>query len=79
MDVDVGVAVSIGDFLVVDFGEPIVGGDGAGVGENQTADGISDGGVLFDTPVSDAEIGIDDILEVDVGVFDGAEDVGLLA
>jgi hypothetical protein len=51
VDVHVGVAVGIGDFLVVDLAEPVVGRDGAGVGKDQAADRIGDGGVLLDPPV----------------------------
>ena len=73
MDMDVGVAVGVCDFLIIDFGKPIVRGDGAGIGENEAADGIGDGGILFDAPVSDAEIAVDDVFEVDVGVLDGTD------
>ena len=31
MDVDIGIAVGIGDFLIVDFRQPVVGRDGAAV------------------------------------------------
>ena len=35
VEVDLRVAVGVGDLLVVNLGEPVVGGDGPGVGENE--------------------------------------------
>ena len=65
MDVHIRIAVRVRDFLIVDFAEPIVSGDGAGVGENETTDGIGDGRVLLDAPVGDFEVAVDDVLEVE--------------
>ena len=79
VDMDIGVAVSIGDFPVVDFGEPIVSGDGTGVGKDKATDGIGDGGILLNTPVGDAKVAVDDVLEVKVGVLDLAELGSLVA
>ena len=56
VEVDVAVPVGLGDLLVIDLTEPVVGGDGAGVGEDQSAHGIGDGGVLLDPPVVDLEV-----------------------
>ena len=56
MEVDIAVPVGLGDLLVIDLTEPVVGGDGAGVGEDQSAHGVGDGGVLLDAPVIDLEV-----------------------
>ena len=85
VDVDVGVAVSVGDFVVVDLREPVVGGDGARVGEDQTAHRVGDGGVLLDAPVGDLDVGVHDGLVVQHGgvhvshllVLAAVQDVGL--
>ena len=48
------VAVHFADLLVVNLAEPIVGSDGAGVREDQSAHGVGDGGVfLADLLVND--------------------------
>ncbi len=64
MDMDVGVAVRIADLLVIDFRQPVVRGNRAGVRQDQSADRIRDGRVLFDTPVRDLQIVVDDLLIV---------------
>ena len=43
MQMEFAGAVSVRNFVVVNFTEPVVGGDGAGVGEDQAAHGIGDG------------------------------------
>ena len=60
-------AVGFGDLVVVDLGEPVVGGDGTGVGEDQTADGIGDGGVLLHAPVGVLDVLIHGLLIVKDG------------
>ena len=62
---DFRVAVSVGHLLVVDLTEPVVGGDGSGVGQDQTAYRISDGRVLLHPPVIDLEVVIHQILIVE--------------
>ena len=79
------IAVGVADLLVVDLAEPVIGGDGAGVGQNQPANGIGDGGVLLDPPVRHPQIVIHQFFIVQHGgahlpqlfpVFP-VEDVGL--
>ena len=85
MEVDGCASVGVTDFLVVDFGEPVVGRDGSAVGKDQSADGIIDGAVLLDSPVLGAQVAVDELLVVDeglVGLSDvlvllSVEDVGL--
>ena len=72
-------AVRLGDLVVVDLGEPVVGGDGAGVGEDEAAHGVGDGGVLLDAPVVDLEVVVDDVLVVEQGGVDVADLLTLLA
>ncbi len=79
VDVEVAVAVGVGDLVVVDLAQPVVGGDGAGVGEDQTADGVGDGGVFLHAPVHDLKILVHDVLVVDHGLGDVAELFALAA
>ena len=64
---NVCVAVGVGDFVIIDFREPVVGGDRSGVGKNQSADGLGDGGVFFYAPVIDFNIVINGFFEVEDG------------
>ncbi len=58
---------------------PVVGGDGAGVGEDKSADGVGDGGVLLDAPVESAEVLVHGVLVVKVGGLHVAQFLALLA
>ena len=51
MQMQIGVAVRVGDFFIVDFTEPVVCGYCPGIGQNQSAHGIGDGRVFFYPPV----------------------------
>ena len=62
---NVGVAVCVADFFVVNFAEPIVGGDSARVGKDKSADGIGNGGVLFYTPVLEFYVTVDELFVVE--------------
>ena len=75
----VAVAVRVGDFLIVDLAEPVVGGDSAGVGENESADGVGDGGVLLDAPVLNVEVLVYGLLVIQVRGFRVAQLLALLA
>ncbi len=57
-------AVRPGDFIVIDLAQPVVGRDGAGVGQNQSAHGVGDCRILLDAPVIDLQIVVDDFLVV---------------
>ncbi len=76
---NVAVAVGVCDLLVIDLAEPVVGGDGAGVGQDQSADGIGDGGVFLHAPVLDVQVLVDGILIVKVGGLHVAQFLALLA
>ena len=65
VDMDVRVAVRLGDFVVIDLREPVVGGDRAAVGEDEPAHRIGDGGVLFHTPVGRLHIAVDELFIVE--------------
>ena len=67
MEVNVGVAVGGGDLIVVDLAEPVVGGDGAGVGENQAAHRVGNRGVFLHAPVGHVEVAIHQTLVVENG------------
>ena len=85
VEVDLRVAVGVGNLLVVDLGEPVVGGDGPGVGENEAAHRVGDGGVLLHPPVVDLQVVVHQLLVVEQGGVDvshllplfAVEDVGL--
>ena len=71
--------VRFGDFLVVHFGKPVVRRDRAAVGEDQTADGIGDGGVFLDAPVEISEVAVHELFIVEQGLFGVAHFFALLA
>ena len=79
VQVQVAVAVRVGDLLIVDLAEPVVGGDGAGVGEDEAADGIGDGGILLHAPVLDVEVLVHGLFIVEVGGLGVAQLLALLA
>ena len=68
VNVNVSVAVSVGDLVVIHLAEPIVSGDRARVGQDQTADGISNGRVFLNSPVSLFQIVVNYVLVVKNGV-----------
>ncbi len=61
---DIRISVSLCDFIIVDFGKPVVGSDSARVAEDKTAYGISNGGILLNSPVVNMEIVVNDLLIV---------------
>ncbi len=79
VQMQVAVAVRIGDLLVIHLAQPVVGRHGAGVGENQTADGIGHGGVLLDAPVGNVEVFVDRLAVIQVGGLKIAHFLALLA
>ena len=70
MDMDITVSVGIGDLFVIYFTQPVIGGDGTGIGKDQTAYGIGNGRVFLYTPVDGIDIGIYQILVVQHGGSD---------
>ena len=79
VQVQVAVAVRIRDLLIVDLAQPVVCGNRTGVGEDQSADGIGNRGVLLHTPVRDIEVLVDGLLIVQIGVLEVAHFLALLA
>ena len=79
MQMQLGAAVRLRDLRVVNFAQPVVCRDGAGVGQNQTADRIGDRGVFLHAPVVDPEIIVHQLLIVEQGAADVAELFALLA
>ena len=65
VQMDVGAAMRLGDFAIVDFGEPVIGRDRTRIGQDQPADGIGDSGVFLHTPVFDVDVAVDDGLVVE--------------
>ena len=79
VQMDIGVAVCLGDLLVIDLGKPVVGRDGAGVGKNEAAHRIGHGRVFFHAPVVDLEIVVHNLLVVQHGGADVAQFFALFA
>ena len=79
VEVNFGVAVGVGHLLVIDLGEPVVGGDGAGVGQDEASHRVGDGGVLLHPPVVDLEVVVHQLLVVEEGGVDVAHLLPLLA
>ena len=69
VDVDVGFAVGALDLARVDLGEPVVRRDRARVREDQTADRVGHGRVLFHAPVHRLQVTVDDLFIVQDGVL----------
>ena len=79
VQMQVAVAVGIGDFLVIHLAEPVIGGDGAGVGEDQAAHGIGDGGVFLHAPVLNVQVLVHCLLVIQIGGLGVAQLFPLLA
>ena len=79
MQMQIRVPVRLRDLCIVDLAQPVVGCDGAGVGEDQAADGICDRGVLLHAPVVDPEIIVHQLLIIEQGASDVAQLFPLLA
>ena len=79
VEMNVAALVSLGHLLVIDLAEPVVGGDGAGVGEDQAAYRVGDSGVLLHPPVVDLHIVIHQSLVVQHGGLDVADLLPLFA
>ena len=79
VEMDVPVPVGVGNLRVVDLREPVVGGDGAGVGQDQAAHGVGDGRVLLHPPVVDVEVVVHQLLVVQHSGVEVADLLPLLA
>ena len=79
MEMDVAALVGIGNLRIIDLAEPVVGGDGTGVGEDQSAHGIGDRGVLLHPPVVDVQVVVHQLLVVQHGGVQVADLLPLLA
>ncbi|MPM63455.1 hypothetical protein SDC9_110335 [bioreactor metagenome] len=77
--VEIAALVGLGNLRIVNLAEPVVGGDGAGVGENQSAHGGGDGGVLLDPPVVDVEVVVYQLFVIQHGGAKIADLLPLLA
>ena len=64
MNVQIAVFVCVCDLVIVDLTQPVVRGDRAGVGEDQTADGVGDGGVFLHAPILHLDIAVYQLLIV---------------
>ena len=73
------VSVRVCDFVVIDLGEPVIRGDRAGIGENQSSDGIGDGGIFLDAPIGGFDVFIDKLLVVEHCGFHVAQLLALSA
>lgn len=67
VDMNLSLAVSFCDFIVVDFAEPVVCCHRAGVGKDKTAHRVRDRRVFLDAPVVDFEIVVHRVLVVEHG------------
>ena len=64
---DVRILVGICDLVIIDLGKPVVGRDGTRIMENKSADRVSNGGVLFNTPVLFLNVAVHKLLVVKDG------------
>ena len=70
MQMDKAFAVRLRDLIIIDLGQPVVGSDRTGVGQDQTADTQGNGGVFLDTPVFlRADIAVHQLLVVQKGLL----------
>ncbi|MPN08715.1 hypothetical protein SDC9_156000 [bioreactor metagenome] len=67
VNVEIAAFVGLSHLRVVNLAEPVVGGDSPGVGQNQPAHGVGDGGILLHPPVVDVQVVVDQILIVQHG------------
>ena len=67
VDMHGGAFVGVGHFLVINFIQPVVGGNGSAVGQDQAPYRIGDGGIFLYPPVVDMEVVVHQILVVQQG------------
>ena len=73
MQMEFAGAVSVRNFVVVNFTEPIVGSYCAAVGKNKSAHGIGDGGILLNAPIGDVQVFVNRVTIVEKSVFHVAQ------
>ena len=56
MDVDLRIPMGIGNLIVIDLRQPVIGGNCPGIGQDQTSHRIGNGGILLHPPVIDMEV-----------------------
>ena len=79
VQVQLRVPVRLRDLRVINFAQPVIRRDRAGVGQDQAADGIRDRGILLHAPVVDPEIIVHQLLIIEQGASDVAQLFPLLA
>ena len=67
VQMEIRAAVGIADLFIVNLAEPVVGGDGAGVGQDQPAHRVGDGGVFLDPPVRHPQVVVHQLFIVQHG------------
>ena len=79
VQVQLCIPVRLRDLRVVNFAQPVICCDRAGVGQDQAADGIRDRGILLHAPVVDPEIVVHQLLVIEQRASDVAQLFSLLA
>ena len=70
MQMDKAFAVRLRDLIIIDLGQPVVGSDRTGVGQDQSAATQGNGGVFLDTPVIlRADLAVHQLLVVQKGLL----------
>ena len=67
VQMEICAAVGIADLFIVNLAEPVVGGDSAGVGQDQPAHRVGDGGVFLDPPVRHPQVVVHQLFIVQHG------------
>ena len=79
MQMNLRIFMRLCNFIIVQLTQPVVGGNGTGVGKNQSAHRIGHRGVFFYTPVADMQIVVDNILVIQKSVLQIAQFLSLFA
>ena len=72
MNMDICIAVRIGNLLIVNFRQPVIGCNCSRIAQNQTSHGICHRGILLHSPVLNLYIAVDNILIIQNGGLHGA-------
>ena len=79
VQMEIGVPMGGGNLLVVDLAEPVIGSDRAGIGEDESADGVGNGGIFLHAPVRDLQIAVEELLVVEHRRADFAQFLAVFA